>query len=242
MTTTCTIAALATATTCTSALLGSGQLPLNIAKTTAPDLTAAWYLPQPWGHLDISAVVRPGLDVTDGKFFARNYVGYGGHFGMDFKPGWFGWAKDDFIAHFTIGEALGGFLNSSTNFALATNYGAPGGYGAFGGPATAAAAAAVLVKPTFEWGSEVGYQHWWADNLRSNINAGFNQHQIQAAVVGAAQAAAMNKTLKSFHANLIWNPVSMVDVGLEYMWGERTVVNNGHGTENVLISKFAFRF
>ena len=44
------------------------------------------------------------------------------------------------------------------------------------------------------------------------------------------------------HANVIWNPVSFVDVGLEYMWGQRRVVNNQTGTENVLISKFAFRF
>ena len=159
-----------------------------------------------------------------------------------FRPGWFGWAKDYFNAHLTVGEALGNFLNSSTNFALATNYGAAGKYGSFGGPTTAAAAAAILVKPTFEWGSDIGYQHWWTGNLRSNINAGFNQHQIPANIVGAAQAGAMNKELLTFHANLIWNPVSSVDVGLEYMWGQRTVVNNGHGTENVLISKLAFRF
>jgi hypothetical protein len=248
-TTTCTIAALAVATTCTTAVLTVGQLPVNIAKSVAPDLTAAWYLPQPWGHLDISAVIRPGLDVTDGKFFARDFIGYGGHFGMDFKPGWFGWMKDDFIAHFTLGEALGGFLNERTNFALATNYGAPGAYGSFGGPTTAAAAAAILVKPTFEWGAEVGYQHWWADNLRSNINAGVNVHQIPGGavvtpsnLVGVAQSAAMNKQMITAHANLIWNPVSSIDVGLEYMWAERTVVNNGHGAENVLISKLAFRF
>ncbi|HEV2189109.1 MAG TPA: DcaP family trimeric outer membrane transporter, partial [Stellaceae bacterium] len=105
-----------------------------------------------------------------------------------------------------------------------------------------AAAAAILVKPTFEWGSEIGYQHWWTDNLRSNINAGFNQHQIQSNIVGAAQAAAMNKEIITAHANLIWNPVSSIDVGLEYTWGQRTVVNNNHGTQNVLISKLAFRF
>jgi len=249
VTTTCTIAALATATVCTTALVTSGQLPVNIAKSTAPDFTAAWYLPQPWGHLDVSTVIRPGLDVTDGKFFARDFIGYGGHFGMDFKPGWFGWVKDDFTAHFTVGEAIGGYLNSSTNFALATNYGAAGAYGSFGGPATALAASAILVKPTFEWGSEVGYQHWWADNLRSNINAGFNSHTIPGGavvnpsnVVGVAQSGAMNKTLKTVHANLIWNPVSSVDVGIEYMFGERTTVNNGHGNENALISKFNFRF
>ena len=107
----------------------------------------------------------------------------------------------------------------------------------------------MLVKPTFEWGASAGYQHWWTDNLRSNINGGFNQHQIPGGavaspsnVIGVAQSAAQNKLLKSFHANLIWNPVSSVDVGIEYMWGERTVVNNQHGNENVLISKFAFRF
>ena len=44
------------------------------------------------------------------------------------------------------------------------------------------------------------------------------------------------------HANVIWRPVSFVEVGLEYMWGQRRVVNNQTGTENVLISKFAFRF
>ncbi len=87
-TTTCTIAALATATTCTTAVLTNGQLPLDVAKTSAPDFTAAWYLPQPWGHIDISGVVRPGIDVTDGHFFDKQYIGYGGHIGIDIKPGW----------------------------------------------------------------------------------------------------------------------------------------------------------
>ena len=241
---TCTAAgATITCTAPASALIGSGPLPLNVAKATAPDLTAAWYLPQSWGHLDISAVIRPGLDVTDGKFFARDFVGYGGHFGMSFRPGWFGWAKDTFNGQLVVGEALGSFLNSSGNFSLATNYGAPGKYGAFGGPTTAAAAGSVLVRPTFEWGGEMGYQHWWAPNLRSNISFGLNSHTIPTALVASAgNFNGMNKTLKTFHTNLIWNPVSMVDIGIEYMWGERTTINNGHGTENVLISKIAFRF
>ena len=46
----------------------------------------------------------------------------------------------------------------------------------------------------------------------------------------------------TMHANVIWNPVSFVDVGFEYMWGQRRVVNNQTGQMNVLISKFAFRF
>jgi hypothetical protein len=246
--------------TCSTTLLTSGVTPLNPAKAAAPDFTMAWYLPQAWGHFDVSAVIRPGLDVTDGKFFAKNYIGYGGHFGMDFKPGWFGWAKDDFTVHFTLGEALGSYLNSTTNFALVTNYGLPatsgtngigaaatnaqaGTYGGFNGPTSAAAASMIIVKPTFEMGGEVGYQHWWADNLRSNINAGFNAHSgIPIALVGGNQGASINKEIITAHANLIWNPVSSVDIGLEYMWGQRTVLNNATATENVLISKFAFRF
>ena len=31
----------------------------NPLKGRAPDLTMAWYIPQPWGHMDFSAVVRP---------------------------------------------------------------------------------------------------------------------------------------------------------------------------------------
>ena len=240
LTTSCPAAA---GTPCTTALLTSGQLPINVAKSTAPDITIAYYLPQAWGHLlDFSAVIRPGLDVEDGKFISQSFIGFGGHFGMDFKPGWFGWAKDDFTLHVTGGQALGGFLNSSTNFALATNYGTPGGYGSFTGPTSALAASAIIVKPTDELGAEVGYQHWWMDNLRSNINGGFNAHGIPAKLVGATQAAAMNKELITAHANVIWSPVSSVDIGLEYTWGQRTVVTNAHATQNVLISKFAFRF
>ena len=224
-----------------SSLFTSGQLPLNPAKSTAPDVTFAYYLPQAWGHLDFSAVIRPGLDVEDGRFISQAFIGFGGHFGADFKPGWFGWAKDDFTVHVVGGQALGGYLNSSTNFALATNFGTTGGYGSFTGPTTLAAASAIIVKPTDEFGAEIGYQHWWADNLRSNFNGGFNAHQIPANLVGATQAAAMNKELISAHTNIIWSPVSSVDIGLEYTWGQRTVVTNAHAPQIVLICKLASR-
>ena len=242
-------AASAATSTCTTALLTSGVTPLNITKSTAPDLTAAWYLPQQWGHIDLSGVLRPGITVDDGKYFSKTFIGYGGHVGVDIKPGWFGWVKDDFIMHFTAGDTIGPFLNSSTNFDLATNYGLPstspttGTYGGFNGPTSAASAAAIIFKPTQEMGAELGYQHWWADNLRSNLNGGFNAHYgIPIALVGAGQAASINKELINAHVNLIWNPVSFVDIGLEYTWAQRTVLNNSTGTMNMLISKLAFRF
>jgi hypothetical protein len=250
----------ATAATCTSSLLTIGQTPLNPAKTTSPDFTAAYYIPQPWGHLDFSTVLRPGIDVTDGHYFDKQYIGFGGHFGADFKPGWLGWVKDDIIVHFVVGNTMGPYLNSSGNIDLATNYGAassatvPGTYGGVNGPTSGTAAGNIIFHAVQSMGGEVGYQHWWLDNLRSNINAGFNaQYGIPIRLVNAngttlgaassgGQAASINKELISAHVNLIWNPVSFVDIGLEYVWGQRTVLNNMTATQNVLVSKLAFRF
>jgi hypothetical protein len=218
-------------------------------------------MPQPWGHLDFSAVLRPGLDATDGHYFSKQFVGYGGHFGMDIKPGWFGWAKDDFTAHITGGDGLGSYLNSNSNVSLWTSYGAaatsptvPGTYGGLNGPTSAASAQLIRVGTAQLIGAEVGYQHWWLDNLRSNLNGGWQSMygipikavNANGTVAGAAstggQANALNKELFTAHANIIWNPVSFVDVGLEYMWGQRTVLNNTNASMNVLISEFKFRF
>jgi hypothetical protein len=229
--------------TATSACNGSGtatatcvpgNLPYvtNPAKATAPDLTAAYYIPQAWGHFDLSAVLRPGLDVEDGKFVSRAFIGYGGHVGADFKPGWFGWMKDDFTAQFEVGNAMGRYLNASSSAALATNYGIT--------PASPAAAALVLIHPVTEIGGTLGYQHWWLDNLRSTVVGGIDAFNIPGKITGPSTS--LNSSLYTAHANLIWNPVSFVDVGLEYMWGQRTAVSNAHATQNALISKFGFKF
>jgi hypothetical protein len=52
----------------------------------------------------------------------------------------------------------------------------------------------------------------------------------------------MNKELMTTHANVIWNPVSFVDLCFEYMWGKRRVVNNQTGTENVLNNRYTVHF
>jgi hypothetical protein len=218
-------------------------------------------MPQPWGHLDFSAVLRPGLAMTDGHFFSKTFIGYGGHFGIDIKPGWFGWVKDDFTAHVTGGDGIGSYLNSNSNVSIATNYGAPstsatvpGTYGGFNGPTSAASAGLIRATTVEVIGAEVGYQHWWLDNLRSNFNGGWQSMNgvpirlvnangtLAGTASTAGQAAALNKELITAHANLIWNPVSFVDVGVEYYWGQRTVLNNTNASMQALISEFKFRF
>jgi hypothetical protein len=227
----------------------------NPLKTPAPDVTAAWYIPQPWGHLDFSTVVRPALRVSDGVFVDKTYTGWGIHFGGDVKPHWFNWDRDTITWHFVYGEAIGRYLNTSSGFALVTNY--PSAV-----PAAAGAAGNVLVKPTVAWGGNVGYRHNWLPNLRSNISAGIYHHDINTGLRGVAAAAGgtanavcpvasaatgaggcgLNKEVVNAHVNLIWNPVPFADVGIEYTWAHRVVVSNLKGDMNALISRFRVQF
>ncbi|HZT87327.1 MAG TPA: DcaP family trimeric outer membrane transporter [Stellaceae bacterium] len=211
----------------------AGLVP-NPAKTGAPDLTFAYYVPQPWGHLDFSIVVRPDLEIQDGHFISQTYQGYGGHFGFDVKPAWFGWTKDTITFHFVAGDGIGRYLNCSCNSGLVTNF--------VTAPTTVAAARSILTHTITEFGGNMGYQHWWAPNLRSTISGGINHSDVNSTILGPAQDAAVNKEIITAHANLIWSPVSFVDFGVEYMYGHRVTVANLKGDENVLISKIAFRF
>ena len=233
---------------------------VNPLKTPAPDLTAAWYIPQPWGHFDVSAVVRPAMRISDGVFVDRTYTGWGIHQGGDVKPHWFGWDRDGFTWHFVYGQAIGRYLNSSSGFALVTNY--PAAI-----PASAGAAGNVLVKPTVSWGGNIGYRHYWLPNLRSTLSGGVWHHDINTNLrtvtaggtttatsavcsnVGAPSPAqtggggcGLNKELINAHINLIWNPVPFADIGLEYTWAHRVVVSNLKGDMNALIGRFRVQF
>jgi hypothetical protein len=201
---------------------------INPAKPIAPALTAALYIPQPWGHFDLSAVLRPDIGLSDGAYYSKDFVGGGGHLGLSIKPGWFT-PKDNITFHITGGTGLGAYLNSSTNVAVETNLsaattGIAGGVCPALGAAGATTASCIKSKLVDSAGAELGYQHWWADNLRSTFSYGVNrQYGLSATYIGVAQAAAANKELQTAHANLMWNPVSFVTIGLEYMWGQRTI-------------------
>ncbi len=196
-------------------------------------MTFASYWSQPWGHVDFRLVGRL-LDINDGRFISRQYFGYGGGISGDVKPGWFGWAKDDFQYQFTVGDGLGRYLNDSTNGALATNY--------LLTPTSAAQANSILFKPISAIGFNVGYQHWWLPNVRSTLSYGYAHYEVSSTLIGASQSVNQNKQLQNAHANVIWSPVAFIDAGLEYTWGQRETVANIKGNYQVLISKFRVKF
>jgi hypothetical protein len=238
---TATIPAICNGVPCTGA---GTQVQGNIAKPIAPNLTIANYWAQPWGHVDFAGVIVP-MQFNDGHFISREYLGYGGHFSGDVKPGWFGWAKDDFLFSFIAGEGLGPYLSGgwsnvaavSSNFTVATACATPQP-GCQGGMA----ASNVLFNTVFGYSANGGYQHWWTPNLRSTIAAGIAHQDLNSQLIGPAQASTFTKEQWNAFVNLVWNPVAFITTGVEYMYGKRVVVANGKGNENVLIAKWRVAF
>jgi hypothetical protein len=206
----------------------------NPTKASAPDITFASYFSQPWGHVDARFVVRPTLDIVDGRYVNQKFVGYGGGLSGDVKPNWFGYAKDDFQWQFSVGNGIGRYINDGSNAGLATNY--------LVTPTSAAAAAAILTHTVQEFGATVGYQHFWLPNLRSTVAYGIEEDNISSQLIGPVESTVANKELMTVHGNLIWSPVAFIDTGVEYMWGQRRVVANIYGQEQAIIGKFRVKF
>jgi hypothetical protein len=63
-------------------------------------------------------------------------------------------------------------------------------------------------------GIVLGYARTWSDQMRSNLAFGMNKSST-------AGINLDNKNLWQLHANLIYNPIKNVDLGAEYIYGER---------------------
>jgi hypothetical protein len=210
------------------------------AMSKAPDITFASYWAQPWGHVNFRFVLRD-LTWNDGQFVNRSLFGYGGGVSGSVLPGWFGWAEDNITWQFNVGNGLGRYLNDNTNAGLATNYVVAPGC-ARPTPGCALAATSIIVTTIPSVGGVVGYQHFWAPTLRSTIAYGIARYQVPAIVVGPIEQTVANQRLQSASVNLIWSPVGFVDIGAEYFWGQRRVVANIFGNEQLLIGKFRLKY
>ncbi len=206
----------------------------------APDVTFSSYWAQPWGHVDFRLVLRD-LTWNDGRYVDRSLLGYGGGVSGDVLPGWFGWGKDDITWEINAGNGMGRYLLDSTNAGLATNYvTAPSC--ATPTPGCALAATSIIVTRIPSIGGVVGYQHFWSATLRSTVAYGIARYQVPSILVGPVESTVANKQLQSASVNLIWSPVAFIDIGGEYFWGQRQVVANLFGNEQVLIGKFRVKY
>jgi hypothetical protein len=76
--------------------------------------------------------------------------------------------------------------------------------------------AAEQLRPLGVLSGYIGYEHWWAERLRSAFSFGIvrvNNLDIQA-------GSALNLTTRS-SINFIWSPIQRLDMVTEFLWGER---------------------
>ena len=68
------------------------------------------------------------------------------------------------------------------------------------------------------------------------------QQYVSSQLIGPTKANSTNKVLWNAFVNLVWNPVAFITTGVEYMYGNRIVVSNANGQEQVLIAKWRVAF
>jgi len=85
----------------------------------------------------------------------------------------------------------------------------------------------------------VSYQHWWPGgrSMRSNFTFGVVEVDNPDFVTGDAY----KRTLR-FSSNLMWTPTPRIDLGAEYLWGNRKNENgkNGDATQVQLAARYRF--
>ena len=140
-------------------------------------------------------------------------------------------------------EPVAGAEDSATGFAATVSglvklgertdirYQATGGegFGRYIGLATvqqdAMADAAGNIDALGGWAAYVGLRHVFNPTVRGNIFYARSQWDNDTALTGLG----VTRRVHSAHANLIWSPVPKLDLGVEAIWGERTIESGADG-------------
>ena len=195
----------------------------------APDLTLSTEYTDSWGHLMVAGVGRRfetdngGGDATGLTKQSDSAWGGGVLFGGSLNigallPGLVPaiLAKDTVGWNSFYGSGIGRYvLIGGGNFdsAVIKNFGTP----------------AVREETQAQWGGFAWYQHRWTDELRSNFVYGIQRNHWSDAIASGFTSGtntALADRTESVHVNLIWSPVKAVNLGLEYIWGERDLHRN----------------
>jgi hypothetical protein len=187
----------------------------NFSGTNAskiPDFVLGGVFTQPWGHVSLRGVFRDlydhqggatGLGTGNGVNTSVSQFGYGLALGGDFKT----FGKDDLVGEVWGGDGMGRYLTPNCTSS--------------GCPDILVNNSTNTAQTVSAWGAMIGYQHWWADNLRSNASASYIEFQNDSGFANTVAFNGLNKHYITAHTNLIWSPVPSVDTGIEFMFFER---------------------
>jgi hypothetical protein len=185
----------------------------------APDMIGRLRYRASWGALNLSGVLRR-FEYNNGRGDHDSAWGGGGHAGATLKL----WDKDTFMANANYGPGLGRYIKSAAgspdiNVTCGT---AP--------TATFVAGCGADVRVQTLYGGWGQFTHWWSNTLHSNVLYAYMHSDVDVAALGAG-ANNLNKNLQSATINLIWSPVSRVNIGLEGIYGWRYLARAAPGTQ-----------
>ncbi|MBN9560144.1 MAG: porin [Alphaproteobacteria bacterium] len=213
--------------------------------TQSPDFTARLMIRRDWGQFALRGVVRPQIElnnqgaITPGTAFAKSTSGWG--IGATGNVNLFD-NRVILMATGNYGDGIGRYLDATSNgFGAVSNAGLPG-----------------VVDPRINAvrvsAGLLGLQLNYTSNLRTNASlfgallnypSYVSQFAGCAGTTGVGTCNLVNRSLWGASVNLIWSPVRMIDVGVEYQHIERSLQsgnstgNNGGKADRVQVSGIA---
>lgn len=180
-----------------------------------PDFTARYAVSRPWGDFQFAGLLRQLKYQNPATNIDSTATGWGLSASTKIKVG----AKDDLRLMVTGGEGIGRYVG--LNFSNDAVLNGSGDLDAIGVVAGFAA-----------------YRHVWAPGWRSSLIWSAQKVDNDLAFTGLAA----NRSAQSFHANLIWSPVTAFDVGAELMFADREIESGASGdmTRLILFAKYGF--
>jgi hypothetical protein len=102
----------------------------------------------------------------------------------------------------------------------------------------AALDAAGKLDPIFTWSGFAAYQHHWGGRLRSSVAGSYFKADNP---VTLTTRQVTDESWNGF-ANLIWNPVDPLDIGIELLYAERTLEDGRTGDLRRLMISTRYNF
>lgn len=167
-----------------------------------PDLIARYTSKQDWGHFSVAGMARQlKYERFSGRTDSTN--GYAATISGLVKLG----DSTDIRYQASGGEGFGRYIGLATvqQDAMAD---ATGDLDALGG-----------------WAAYVGLRHVFTPGLRGNLYYARSQWDNDTTLTGFG----VTRRVHSAHANLIWTPVPKLDLGIEAIWGQRTLESDADG-------------
>ena len=157
-----------------------------------------------WAHIELAGLYRRLK--AEGTGYDQSIDGWGVAFSGSIDT----WGNDNFIWGLEYGDALGAYIQDTS------------GLGLDAAPVSPTDSNLRAISAFGAWGA---YQHWWSKSLRSSATYGFVRLDSDFDLWPQTVGTGTYKQTQYASMNLVWSPWPPFDVGLEYLFGHRTVTN-----------------